>query len=320
MILRAEPAEFHAALVLVLGLLREPVFAPKGSRPRSKECWHRSARATTRSTRSRARLAAPRARKPLFHAAPLGGIARGDHPRGSGRLRRPVPLPAELPDRAERRLRRGRTWCRCSRRPFASFRNKDAPLPVPAEPEAPAAPGVYLVDAGRPMATARVRVGFVGFKRDNPDRVAVHVLLEYLGSELAASRLDRVLRIERGLELASNGRARRGRFLQRRTLASRADPRGRLPRRGEGDPGRAADPRREADRRGRARGDPAIARGSRRCDRDERLGARARFARMSSRARTRRRSPTIARSSRRSPPTNACAPRGAGSIPTKQSF
>jgi zinc protease len=198
-ILRAEPAEFHAALVLVLELLREPVFAPKGVEAAKQRmlaslgarddsvdaiegrAWRRLVRGNHFSTR-------------LPSAESLAAITREDLAAYADQFLFPRNFLIALSGAFDET-----NVVPMLEEAFASFRNKDAPLPVPAEPEAPAAPGVYLVDAGRPMATARVRVGFVGFKRDNPDRVAVHVLLEYLGSELAASRLDRVLRIERGL-------------------------------------------------------------------------------------------------------------------------
>lgn len=82
---------------------------------------------------------------------------------------------------------------------MAGLRNRDAPLPIPSEPREPAAPGVYFVDAGRPMATARVRVGFVGLRRDDPDRVPLQVLLEHVGGRVAPSRVERTLRAEGGL-------------------------------------------------------------------------------------------------------------------------
>jgi zinc protease len=95
---------------------------------------------------------------------------------------------------------------------LAGFRNRDAPLPIPPEPETAAAPGFYGVDAGRPLSTARVRVGFVGFRRDHPDRVPVQAILEYLGSKISASRLDRVLRVERGLSWNPSSEWRGGDF------------------------------------------------------------------------------------------------------------
>ncbi len=82
---------------------------------------------------------------------------------------------------------------------LAGWPNVDAPIPAPPEAGAPSEPGVYLADAGRPLPSARVRVGFAGVRRDHPDLPVLMALMECIGSTLLPSRAERALRLERDL-------------------------------------------------------------------------------------------------------------------------
>jgi zinc protease len=198
-VLQCEPASLKAALTLALEPLREPAFSQE-SLDRAKRklveslaarddsldameerAWKRLTRGSHFSTR-------------LPNVESLGRITREDLVQYAGQFlfarnmllavsgafdeSGAVPLLEES---------------------LAGLRNRDTPLPIPAEPEAAAVPGLYGVDAGRPLTTARIRVGFAGVRRDHGDRVPLQVLLEVLGGRLTASRLDRALRAEKGL-------------------------------------------------------------------------------------------------------------------------
>ncbi|MBL8696289.1 MAG: insulinase family protein [Planctomycetes bacterium] len=82
---------------------------------------------------------------------------------------------------------------------MAGWAPADSPIPAASEPQPAAAPGVYLLDLGRPCATVRIRIGFPTIRRDHGDRALLEALSEYLGSTAAASRLRRSLLHDKGL-------------------------------------------------------------------------------------------------------------------------
>src|SRR5262252_9238478 len=85
---------------------------------------------------------------------------------------------------------------RGSRRPSPAGRTPTRRCPCRPKPPPP---GVYVFDVGRPLPTARVRVGAPGVPRDDPDRPVLAAIAQWLGGSLEPSRADRALRVERGL-------------------------------------------------------------------------------------------------------------------------
>ncbi|HKE01064.1 MAG TPA: insulinase family protein [Planctomycetota bacterium] len=198
-VLRVSPDGLKPALAVLVDVLRNPAFEAS-ELERAKR-------------RLGARLAAREDSLPEIEERAWDRVLRGEH--FTTRLPSPPSIAAIRPDDCRAFTSRflfPRNLVLAARGAFdeaaalalfeealAGWANRETPMPIPPEVEATPAPGVYLVDVGRAVATARVRVGFAGVRREHADRPILDPLLDYEGGDLLPSRVDRVLRVDRAL-------------------------------------------------------------------------------------------------------------------------